>query len=148
MLFVSYFVITLYVVLPYIMLQEFMLAYVRGNHNFKMHPSHCLHRISIFLLLLGHVLKQQLKSAARTSLVVSRTVSKERRGQPCGKMSGLATRNDEGKGEREEQTAQIYQAFDAIFHRTARNCSPVAHPGRSHRSSFCPKPSQAPLLHW
>lgn len=49
MLFVSHFVITLYVVLPYIMLQEFMLAYVRGNQHFKMHPSHCLHRVSISL---------------------------------------------------------------------------------------------------
>lgn len=104
-----------------------MLAYVRGNQHFKMHPSHCLHRVSIFLLLLGHVLKQQLKSAARTSLVVSHTVSKERRGQPCGLLQDVRDCHQEwwrqrGKGRADSPDLPGFWCYFSPYSKKLQPC--------------------------
>lgn len=54
----------------------------------------------------------------------------------CCCMLGHIIRDDEGSKERKEQTAQIHQALNPVFHLTARNSGVTAHPGRCHGFSF------------
>lgn len=63
----------------------------------------------------------------------------------CCEILGLIIRDDKGNKERKEQTGRIYQAFNPVFHLTARNSSAIAHPGRCHSFSFNLKPSLMPI---
>lgn len=148
MLFLSHFVITLYAMLPYYV----TVIYVRlckGIPAFQNASQALSTQGQYFALTAWACAKAATKKCSQDQSGCVMHCEQRKRDNPvtCCKMSGLAIRIDEGKREREEQTAQNYQAFNPVFHLTARNCSPVAQPGRCHRSSFCPKPFQAPLLH-